>query len=171
MAKKSTYGFERQLAKNAMMEQELEVLLLRRSNYLGNEAQAHARSNGGYKDQTGNLKNSIGYHVLVDKQQISEGSVGMNSPVPSPNGEGSIEEANSNFQKTAANYDKYTPTKGIGIVVVAGMRYAAAVEAKGYNVLDLTWTETKKNAKSDFEKVRQLILKKYGTKRSRSRRD
>lgn len=44
------------------------------------------------------------------------------------------------------------------------MQYASAVEAKGFNVLDLTWREAKRNAKEDIDIIVKKVAKKYGTK-------
>lgn len=75
MAKKSTYGFESVLARNKALATDLENLLLREMHYLGIESQGHARNNAGYTDRTGNLKNSIGYHVLHGSEEVASGSV------------------------------------------------------------------------------------------------
>ena len=75
-----------------------------------------ARDNGSYTDRTGNLRNSVGYVVLLD----------------------GIEQSQSNINKlNRKQFDtiKAKYPKGLVLIVVAGMNYAAYVEAKGYNVL------------------------------------
>ena len=79
-----------------------------------------------YIDDTGNLRSSIGYVLIVDGQIVSESSF----EVVGKGKEGS--EAGKSFAESLV---KDHPT-GIALVVVAGMRYAEYVAAKGYDVLD-----------------------------------
>lgn len=163
MAKKSTYGFESVLARNKALATDLENLLLREMHYLGIESQGHARNNAGYTDRTGNLKNSIGYHIIHDNQEVASGSVGKDNPLPSPNGEGSLQVSEQQKNERLVHYDKFA-NGGLSLILVAGMQYASAVEAKGFNVLDLTWREAKRNAKEDIDIIIKKVAKKYGTK-------
>lgn len=163
MAKKTnTYGFKEAHARNRAMFEDLERLLVRRFHYIGNESQGHARENAGYTDRTGNLKNSIGYHLLYNNTEYERSSVGSNDPIPSPNGEGSLSTSYNAFTSTISNYDRFVKNGAIAVVVVAGMQYASAVEAKGFNVLNLTWAEAQKNVKSDVADIIKMISKKYG---------
>ena len=89
--------------------------------YIGEQCVIEARTNGSYKDHTGNLRSSIGYIVLQDGKIYQYG------------GFGTKEGGNEGYgfaQSISVNY----PT-GIVLIVVAGMKYAAAVEAKNFNVL------------------------------------
>lgn len=83
---------------------------------VGEMCVVEARSNGSYTDQTGNLRNSVGYVVLLD---------------------GKIKHKSNINHLNAKQVDeiviKYP--QGIVLIVVAGMNYAAYVEAKNYNVL------------------------------------
>ena len=85
-----------------------------------------ARSTDSYKDQTGNLRSSIGYIVLVDGKiyQMS------NFETVSNGSKGSISG------KLFANDIIKRFNIGVVLVVVAGMNYAAYVSAKGYDVID-----------------------------------
>lgn len=86
-----------------------------------------ARKKGSYHDQTGNLRSSIGYIIAIDGEIVSE-----------------------NFEESEKGTDKYTGKvkgrqiaedislsypNGYIIVGVAGMNYAAAVEARGCDVV------------------------------------
>lgn len=86
-----------------------------------------ARLNGAYNDITGNLRSSVGYILIKDGVQLIE-----------------------NFEETGNGTDKATGVtsgltfaeelaieypKGIALICVAGMEYAAAVEAKGKDVI------------------------------------
>ena len=130
------------------MQREYEVLIETLA-YVGESAVAHARSlvspnvkdfegripphQPNYIDWTANLRSSIGYVV------ISEGRVVA--------GEGSDEGrrfAESLLSKFATS---------IYLVVVAGMKYASYVSAKGYDVLDSAELLAEKLAKELLERI------------------
>ena len=102
--------------------------IVRNLSYVGEQCVNEARSRSGnqYTDQTGNLRSSTGYVVVVDGnivqignfQQIKSGSEGTR-------------EGQSFARQIASKFPK-----GICLIVVAGMKYASYVSAKGYNVLD-----------------------------------
>lgn len=73
-----------------------------------------------YADQTGNLRASIGYVIFFNGEKVA-GSFAS----------GTGQEKGKAFSETVAK--KYS--KGFVVVLVAGMEYAAYVEAKGYDVL------------------------------------
>ena len=95
--------------------------------YVGLECVREARLNRRYKDQTGNLRSSIGYCVLYNGRVMKKSNF---EAVKSTAKEGST--AGSKFLKSliSENY------RGIVLIVVAGMNYAKYVEAMGLNVLD-----------------------------------
>lgn len=75
----------------------------------------------GFKDQTGNLRSSIGYMVFKDGVAIHEGFQGSS--------EGTT-EGKMLAQKVGAKYKH-----GIALVVTAGMNYAVRLESKKRDVL------------------------------------
>ena len=89
--------------------------------YIGVRCANDAREKKGYTDQTANLDKSIGYMVLNDGiiVSVSDGRGGSASPT-------SKEFMNSLIAENS---------KGIILIVVAGMNYAFYVEATGRNVL------------------------------------
>jgi len=93
---------------------------------VGEEAVIYARSLDTYTDRTTNLRNSIGYVILKDGIVVS-GKFPGNSVA----GKG-VGQAYAN--KVAEMVTELSP-KGWILIVVAGMDYAACVEAKGYDVL------------------------------------
>lgn len=95
---------------------------------LGEMCLVEARTNKGYMMQTGALLSSTGYEVFVD-------GVAIHSQFDAASGAESnaAEMGIKSGQSIAETIGK--GTKGIALVVVAGMNYAAYVEAKGYNVL------------------------------------
>ena len=108
--------------KARMLRQKLLAIL----QFLGNEAVKEARNRGRYKDQTGNLRSSIGYCIADNGKTVVESSF----------------DVVKNGQQGAAGGRKFLKSlvsghsKGLVLIVVAGMEYAAYVEAKNLNVLD-----------------------------------
>lgn len=101
-----------------------------------------ARSVDTYKDQTGNLRSSIGYVVLKNGRQIegnfqtsrrnTRGNIvtGKSKRYGGQKGDEGTSAARSYISEVAARFNS-----GYVIIVVAGMSYAAAVEARGFDVL------------------------------------
>lgn len=107
---------------------EIEKKQIGRLQRLGEMCLVEARTNKGYMMQTGALLSSTGYEVFVD-------GVAIHSQFDAASGAESnaAEMGIKSGQSIAETIGK--GTKGIALVVVAGMNYAAYVEAKGYNVL------------------------------------
>lgn len=107
---------------------EIEKKQIARLQRLGEMCLVEARTNKGYMMQTGALLSSTGYEVFVD-------GVAIHSQFEAASGAESnaAETGIKSGQSIAETIGK--GTKGIALVVVAGMNYAAYVEAKGYNVL------------------------------------
>lgn len=93
----------------------------------GEKFVAIARKSGSYKDQTGNLRSSIGYVIAKDGEVIignfKESNKGSDKSTGKERGHRVAEEISLSF------------SGGYILVGVAGMDYAAAVEAKGYEVV------------------------------------
>ena len=107
---------------------EVERKQITRLQRLGEKCLIEARTNKGYMMQTGALLSSTGYQVFVD-------GVAIHSQFDAASGAQSEAAAKGvkTGQALAERIGK--ETKGVALVVVAGMNYAAYVEAKGYNVL------------------------------------
>ena len=105
---------------------ELRGKIIEAFSYVGEQAVNEARQNHRYKDQTGNLTSSIGYCVLDNGNVVLESSF----EVVKEGKQGSQDGRNFLHRLMAEH-----PT-GIALIVVAGMEYAAYVEAKNLNVLD-----------------------------------
>lgn len=96
---------------------------------VGMQCIAEARSNGNYMDQTGNLRSSIGFCIVVDGKianSVYADQLGDGKPTTK---EG-IEKSRQTLASIAA-----TKTTGICLIVAAGMSYAVYVEGRGRNVL------------------------------------
>lgn len=110
-----------------LIQQRHDEALLRGLNRVGLQFVIDARSSDTYKDQTGNLRSSIGYIILHNgkelKSDFTQAGAGSDKTTGKAAGEAIAAEV-------AAKY-----SKGFVLIVVAGMNYAAAVEAMGYDVL------------------------------------
>ena len=104
----------------------LEQAVIRTLAYCGELCLNVARSTNSYKDQTGNLRSSIGYVVAVDGRIVSQ----SNFEAVKEGGQGSKQGA-----AFAKQLVRRFP-KGICLIVVAGMEYAVHVKNRGYDVLD-----------------------------------
>jgi len=101
--------------------QKIEVL-----KRVGEKAVTEARENHRYRDQTGNLTSSIGYCILDNGKVVIESSFEtvMNGNKGSTGGREFLHSLISEH------------SSGLVLILVAGMEYAAYVEAKNLNVLD-----------------------------------
>lgn len=94
---------------------------------LGEECVTKARSitpaQGGFNDQTGNLRSSIGYVIFQDGVPL------RSSYVQVLEGEKGVKAGQELAEAVAKD------TQGLALVVTAGMHYALAVESKGRDVL------------------------------------
>lgn len=115
--------------------------------YLGESLVKYAKDQHNYTDQSGNLTNSIGYVVVQNSTPVHFG--GLNQP-----GEG----ADAGL-KLAMKLAAETPNS-FSLIIVAGMNYAAYVEAKGYNVI----LPAELKAKSDFPAAMNKLVEKARSK-------
>lgn len=104
----------------------LRRVLIRTMQYIGERVLNAARSTNSYKDQTGNLRSSIGYVIAIDGKIVYQSDF----KTVKKGREGSSE--GSKFVKRLAR--KFP--EGVCLIVVAGMNYAYWVKKKGYDVLD-----------------------------------
>lgn len=100
--------------------------ILYRMSYIGEQVLNAARSTNSYKDQTGNLRSSIGYVIVKDGSVVRASSFEQVK-----NGSDGTSKGRSYAESLAARYKN-----GIALIVVAGMNYAAYVKKRGYDVID-----------------------------------
>ena len=96
-------------------------------NFIGLKAVSFIRDRStaeSWEDQTGNLRSSIGYVIVRDGQILNKGGFGKVTGKTASDVDGSS-EGSSYAERLARNY----PT-GYALIIVAGMNYAAYVEAK-----------------------------------------
>lgn len=101
------------------------------------KAPADAGPGGSFNDQTGNLRSSIGYIIVYDGKIVKEDFNHGGGPIGQKEG------------REFAEYQAALNPTGWVLITVAGMEYAAFVEAKGYDVI----TGSTLNANSDMNKV------------------
>ena len=89
--------------------------------YVGEQCIIEARNGGTYTDQSGNLRSSIGYAVLLSGQVIQSDCVDKIK-----NGDEGVSEG----QKYLQSRIKKASKKGIVLIVTAGMNYAEYVETE-----------------------------------------
>lgn len=112
--------------------------------YIGERCLNAARDTNSYKDQTGNLRSSLGYVIVCDGKIVFQ----SNFEVVKTGAKG----AKSGIQ-FAKEIVRQFP-EGIVLLVVAGMKYAAYVSATGRDVLD--------SAELLADKLVPQILKQLG---------
>ncbi|GAA4328557.1 hypothetical protein [Flaviaesturariibacter amylovorans] len=127
MAVKLTPKFKPAEFRAMMLERvaRIEQAILLRLKRVGETYVANARTNGTYTDQTGNLRASIGYVILKNGEQIDLKLEGTKEAKTAA--EAAIKDAIADM--------KTRVPAGYVLIVVAGMEYAAAVEAKGKDVI------------------------------------
>lgn len=103
-------------------QKEVDNKTLQTLQYMGEEFVNKARLSGNYTDRTGNLRSSIGYIIILNGKTIDK------------NFQGPKTEGRSQAQKVAQEVAFQYPS-GYVLIGVAGMSYAAYVEAKGFDVI------------------------------------
>ena len=104
-------------------------------DFVGLECIKEARQNGRYKDRTGNLRSSIGYVVLDNGKVVKKSGFDKVKTTAKK----AKRESNSYINSIVNSYQN-----GLVLIVVAGMKYATYVEARGYNVLNSSEVLAKK---------------------------
>lgn len=103
------------------LAEEYDKKMISTLQFIGEQFVNDARIKGNYTDRTGNLRSSIGYVVLKDGQVVRNNFQGK------PSG---VAKAREYAISLAAEY-----SEGFVLIGVAGMEYAAYVEAKNFDVI------------------------------------
>lgn len=113
-------------------------------SFIGEQFINIARQDGGYQDQTGNLRNSIGYAI------IQSGRIKTFETI------GGSETATRNARDLVEKLSKSNRLSSIRIILVgfAGMEYAAAVESKGYEVISNSASRAEEIMKEALSKLK-----------------
>jgi hypothetical protein len=150
------------------MKQRLEQVILLRLRRIGERfvlnARTKTKSQGGFGDRTGNLRNSIGYIVLRNGVQIEadfkRSAVVLNT---SKSGKEKLTKGGSagvdKGKQIADEVAKKFPT-GYVLIAVAGMEYAAAVESKGLDVITGSTLTAVTELKTAVREIQQRFNRK-----------
>lgn len=103
-----------------------EAVVVRTFLYCAEEITNAARSTNSYKDQTGNLRSSLGCVVAIDGKVVGERGFEVVK-----NGQEGAAEGRRYIRELLAQFPE-----GIVLLAVAGKNYAAYVSAKGLDVLE-----------------------------------
>ncbi|MGV8135917.1 MAG: hypothetical protein AB2L20_11940 [Mangrovibacterium sp.] len=130
-------------AKIEIFQKRVDAAILVALQYLGDNLVKYAKENITFTPQTGNLQNSIGYVVVKNGAIVFDGFGGSQSE----GAKQGLEIAMKAIKSIASAY---------ALIIVAGMNYAAKVEAKGYNVI----LPAELKAKAEFKsEMKRLIVK------------
>lgn len=128
-----------------LFQKRLEQATIFTLQYLGESLAKYAKDNHNYTDRTGNLTNSISYVVVRNKEIVF-------GPDQSSTGQAAALQAALKMIDTLPDC--------ISLIIVAGMNYAAYVEAKGYNVI----LPAELKAKTDFPQAMKKLMDKAKAK-------
>ena len=123
---------------------ELESAIVRVLGEVGEDGYETAVNHGTYKNQTGNLRSSIGYGVVKYGQLVKRGGF----KVILGGAEGA-EKGKSRLNELAAECGR----DEIVLIFVAGAEYAAYVEAMGYDVLTFSEMSCYRKASEEINKL------------------
>lgn len=110
---------------NAIIRKKIEAaekVIINTLKYIGEMCINEARSNGDYIDQSGNLRSSIGYVVVKDGKKVYENVRRSTRGNEKTKG---VNEAKKFIEELVSKH-----SKGIVLIVVAGMNYASYVESR-----------------------------------------
>lgn len=135
-------------------KEKLVKLVLLRLQKIGEQFIINARTKtaaqGGFNDRTGNLRNSIGYIVLNNGRQVA---VNFKSTVSG--GSKGVSEGEKVAHEAARDL-----ANGMVLIVVAGMEYASAVEARGRDVITGSSLAARNELKQAIKDIRQKMNNK-----------
>lgn len=139
---------------SSVMDDRMRSLILQQLSYIGEHAVKVARDKtraNTWGDRTGNLRSSIGYVILDNGQVVKSGRTERHS---GPEGNGAEGESTA---KTVLNRIASSNSKGMVLIVTAGMDYSEYVEFRhNKDVLFTSWKEAERLA----EKLIKPLFKK-----------
>jgi hypothetical protein len=127
-------------AKIEAFQKRVDAAILIALQYMGERLVIYAKDNITFIPRTGNLQNSIGYVVVKDGKVIFDGFGGNQN-------EGAIQGLDLAMKVAKEVASSYA------LIIVAGMNYAAAVEARGYNVILPAELKAKKEFASEMKRI------------------
>ena len=109
-----------------------------------------------YVDRTNNLRSSIGYVLYKDGQKVSA-SFEKAGGGEDGNGSVGVQKGESYAESVASQF-----SSGYVVVLVAGMDYAAYVEAKGFDVITSASNQLDPTIKKHFTDAKNAIQEQTG---------
>lgn len=122
-----------------------EAQVLYQLGVLGEACINKARERGSYRDDTGNLRSSVGYIIAIDGKIHKQFFEPIENAKDGKTGVGEAEEL---ARKVLEDYPE-----GIVLIVVAGMKYASYVANRGYDVIDSAEVFAKKNISKMMKQI------------------
>ena len=108
------------------LNQQIEVInkqVLMIMQYVGETGVNIARTSGSYHDRTGNLRSSVGL-LIIDNGVVTSRNIVAKSVEAKASVDAFISELSAKY------------TKGMVLILLAGMDYASKVSAMNYDVID-----------------------------------
>lgn len=147
----STADINKMVAERIVRIEEVIFLNLQK---IGEEFITHARNNQTYKDRTGNLRSSTGYVILHNGEQVFGSTFDqVNGPEAATATEKGSEKGKEFIEEIKAKFPR-----GFVLIGVAGMDYAAAVEAKGYDVITASSIEAATSLREAMERIAKKAI-------------
>lgn len=141
------------LQKRLMQKKEVFISALQvQLMQLAEQCVTYSKDNKGYADRTANLKNSISCALFLDGELVSSHIGQIPKPDETKGGQAVVQDALDGFAQSGV-----VAPKGYTIIIVAGMKYGAYVEDRGYNVLHLTKYYLRDEMKKVLEEVIERI--------------
>ena len=129
---------------------EAHQLIIQHLAAVGEYAVNLARNHGNYKDQTGNLRASIGYVISYNGDVKLEQGFDPNAATQTKKRRDGV-TGKSEGRQLAVEIASHT--SGYALVVVAGMNYGKYVERRNYDVLTFTEAQAKEKANGLFREM------------------
>lgn len=123
---------------------------------LGEQVVKYAKENGNYTDRTANLRNSIGYIVVQSGKVVNESFTG-GIPSSTPGGDSSMamDKGRSYAKQLVSEYSRDKTY----LVWVAGMEYAAYVEAKDFDVIQGSGDWVESQAQKQMKNFKEWLMR------------
>lgn len=123
----------------------IEASIIQRLQYIGERFVTRARQVADFTDRTGNLRGSIAYVVLKNGEELHS--------------DFDAEKLGANEASRVIGEIKQHFPKGLALIVVAGMEYAAAVESKNYDVITSSSLIAEDELRKEIDKLKASIKK------------
>lgn len=118
LTNRNAFNKSLEAAKNRL-DEAMYLILRRAALQFVTAARTKTKKQGGFDDQSGNLRSSIGYIIMKDGSILDQNFTG----------------AAEGKNKGLSFAKSFSSSPGYSLIVVAGMEYAAALESRGIDVI------------------------------------